>query len=167
MRVEGQLKGSGSPRDPQPSRGLGDPSNFERSAGRFAVARDPASVRRRIEAMEQLLERAVGVPGTRMRVGLDSILGLVPVVGDVVTAAMGAWLIWEARNLGMSKFHLTRMAGNVGFDTLVGAIPFAGDLFDFIFKSNSRNLRIVKRWLDKHHPETRLIEGEVVARREV
>ena len=141
--------------------------DFEPTAGRFAVGRDPASVRRRIEAMEQLLERAVGVPGTRMRVGLDSILGLVPVVGDVVTAAMGAWLIWEARNLGMSKFHLTRMAGNVGFDTLVGAIPFAGDLFDFIFKSNSRNLRIVKRWLDKHHPETRLIEGEVVARREV
>jgi len=59
------------------------------------------------------------------------------------------------------------MAGNVGFDTLVGAIPLAGDLFDFVFKSNSRNLRIVKRWLDKHHPETKLIEGEVVARREL
>ena len=100
-----------------------------------------------------------------MRVGLDSILGLVPVVGDVVTAAMGAWLIWEARNLGMSKFHLARMAGNVGFDTLVGAIPFAGDLFDFVFKSNSRNLRIVKRWLDKHHPATSTVEGEVVAPR--
>ncbi|HYI64691.1 MAG TPA: DUF4112 domain-containing protein [Allosphingosinicella sp.] len=140
---------------------------FERTAGRLNLGRDPASVRQRIEAMELLLERAVGVPGTRLRVGLDSILGLIPVVGDVVTAAMGAWLIWEARNLGMSKFHLARMAGNVGFDTLVGAIPFAGDLFDFIFKSNSRNLRIVKRWLDKHHPETRLIEGEVVARREV
>jgi len=140
---------------------------MERMANRLAIGRDPASVRQRIEAMELLLERAIGVPGTKMRVGLDSIVGLIPVVGDVVTAAMGAWLIWEARNLGMSKFHLARMAGNLGFDTLVGAIPLAGDLFDFVFKSNSRNLRIVKRWLDKHHPETRLIEGEVVARREL
>ena len=140
---------------------------IERMANRLAIGRDPASVRRRIEAMELLLERAATIPGTRMQIGLDSILGLIPVVGDVVTAAMGAWLIWEARNLGMSKFHLARMAGNVGFDTLVGAIPLAGDLFDFVFKSNSRNLRIVKRWLDKHHPETRLIEGEVVARREL
>jgi hypothetical protein len=144
-----------------------DREKIDRMTGRLSIGRDPASVRQRIETMEVLLERAVGVPGTNMRVGLDSILGLVPVVGDVITAAMGAWLIWEARNLGMSKFHLTRMAGNVGFDTLVGAIPLAGDLFDFVFKSNSRNLRIVKRWLDKHHPEAKLIEGEVVARREL
>ena len=140
---------------------------FEEMASQLPIGRDPASVRRRIEAMELLLERAATIPGTRFRIGLDSILGLVPVVGDVITAAMGAWLVWEARNLGMSKFHLTRMAGNVGFDTLVGAIPVVGDVFDFVFKSNSRNLRIVKRWLDKHHPETKLIEGEVVARREL
>ena len=144
-----------------------DREQIDQVAGRLAISRDPASVRKRIEAMELLLERALGVPGTNLRVGLDSILGLIPVVGDVMTAAMGAWLIWEARNLGMSKFHLVRMAGNVGFDTLVGAIPLAGDVFDFVFKSNSRNLRIVKRWLDKHHPHTRLIEGEVVARREL
>lgn len=144
-----------------------DRNELARMAKRLPTGRDPASVRRRLEAMERLLESAATVPGTKFRIGLDSILGLVPVVGDVITAAMGAWLIWEARNLGMSKFHLARMAGNVGFDTLVGAIPFAGDLFDFLFKSNSRNLRIVKRWLDKHHPETRLIEGEVVARREL
>jgi len=140
---------------------------IDQMAGRLTIGRDPASVRRRIEAMELLLERAATIPGTNMRVGLDSILGLIPVVGDVITAAMGAWLIWEARNLGMSKFHLARMAGNVGFDTLVGAIPLAGDLFDFVFKSNSRNLRIVRRWLDKHHPETKVIEGDVVARREI
>ena len=144
-----------------------DRRSFERMADRLPIGRDPASVRQRVEAMELLLERAVGVPGTRLRVGLDSILGLVPVVGDVITAAMGAWLIWEARNLGMSKFHLVRMAGNVGFDTAIGAIPLAGDLFDFAFRSNTRNLRIVKRWLDKHHPETKVIEGEVVARREL
>jgi hypothetical protein len=142
-------------------------SQFEDAASRLPIGRDPASVRQRIEAMEALLERAFRFPGTRLNVGLDSVVGLIPVVGDLITAAMGAWLIWEARNLGMSKFHLARMAGNVGFDTLIGAIPLAGDLFDLVFRSNTRNLRILKRWLDKHHPETKVIEGEVVARREL
>jgi hypothetical protein len=143
-----------------------NPRDFENMAGPLPMGRDPASVRRRIEAMEALLERAVTIPGTRTGVGLDSIVGLVPVLGDIVTAAMGAWLIWEARNLGMSKFHLARMTGNVAFDTTLGFIPLAGDLFDFLFRSNTRNLRIVRRWLDKHHPETRTIEGEIVGRRE-
>ncbi len=98
---------------------------------------DPASVRQRIEAMEIVLERAVTIPGIRYKVGLDAIAGLVPVVGDVLTAAMGAYVIWEARNLGMPKWKLVRMAGNVAFDTAVGAVPIAGDLFDFIFRSTA------------------------------
>ena len=138
--------------------------DFEALAGQVPMGRDPASVRRRVEAMEALLERAFVVPGTNYRVGLDAVVGLVPVLGDLVTTAMGAWLVWEARNLGMSKLHLLRMAGNVGVDTVIGAVPLVGDLFDFAFRSNSRNLRILKRWMDKHHPETGLIEGEVVKR---
>ena len=138
---------------------------FEALASQLPIGRDPASVRRRLEAVEGVLERMFVVPGINRPVGLDAIVGLVPVLGDVVTTAMGAWLVWEARNLGMSKLHLLRMAGNVGVDTLVGAIPLVGDLFDFVFRSNSRNVRILKRWLDKHHPETMLVEGEVVARR--
>ncbi len=121
--------------------------------------RDPASVRRRIEAMEAVLEGMFVIPGTNRRVGLDSLVGLIPVVGDLATAAMGAWIVWEARNLGMPKWQLTRMAANVGFDTLVGAIPFAGDVFDFLFKSNTKNLRIIRKHLDKHHPSTVTIEG--------
>ncbi|WP_313803361.1 DUF4112 domain-containing protein [Sphingobium sp.] len=121
--------------------------------------RDPASVRKRIQAMEALLEGLFVIPGTNRRVGLDSLIGLVPVVGDFATAAMGAWIVWEARNLGMSKWQLTRMAANVGFDTLIGAIPFAGDVFDFFYKSNSRNLRIIRRHLDRHHPSTAIVEG--------
>ena len=143
-----------------------DETNYQRIASQLPVGRDPASVRRRIEAMEGLLERAFAVPGTNFRFGMDSIVGLVPVVGDVVTAAMGAWLVWEARNLGMSKFQIARMTGNVAFDTAVGFVPFLGDAFDFLFKSNTRNLRLVKRFLDKHHPGTRTIEGEVLSRRE-
>ena len=121
--------------------------------------RDPASIRRRIEAMEAVLEGLFVIPGTNRRVGLDSLVGLVPVVGDLATAAMGAWMVWEARNLGMSKWQLTRRAGNVGLDTLVGAIPFAGDIFDFLYKSNSKNLRIIRKHLDKHHPSTATIDA--------
>jgi hypothetical protein len=138
---------------------------FEALASQLPVGRDPASVRRRLEAMEGLLERAFVVPGTSFRFGLDSLVGLIPVLGDLVTASMGAWLVWEGKNLGMPKFHLWRMAGNVGVDTAIGLVPFVGDAFDFVFKSNTRNLRIIKRWLDKHHPETMIVEGEVIARR--
>lgn len=119
---------------------------------------DPASVRRRIDAMEQMLEGMFVLPGTNRRVGLDSIVGLVPVVGDIATAAMGAWMVWEARNLGMSKWQLTRMAANVGFDTVLGAVPLVGDVFDFFFKSNTKNLKIIRKHLDKHHPSTVTIE---------
>jgi len=81
------------------------------------------------------------------------------VLGDVVTAAMGAYMVWEARNLGMSKWQLIRMTANVGVDTALGAIPLVGDAFDLVFRSNSKNLRIIKKHLDKHHPGTRIIEG--------
>lgn len=123
------------------------------------VGNDPESVRRRLEALEMVLERSFTIPGVNRKVGLDAVLGLVPVVGDVVTAAMGAYFVWEARNLGMPKWKLWHMAGNIAFDSLLGAVPVAGDLFDFMFRSNTRNLRIVKRHLDKHHPASQVIEG--------
>lgn len=118
---------------------------------------DPLSVRKRIEAMEQLLERSLVIPGTKIPIGLDSIVGLVPVIGDFVTAAMGAYIVWEARNIGIPKWKLWRMAGNIAFDSAVGAVPLLGDAFDFAFRSNSRNLKIVKNHLDRHHPATRVI----------
>ena len=92
-------------------------------------------------------------------------LDVVPVAGDVIAAALGAWMVWEARNLGMPKWQIARMGGNVGFDFLLGAIPFVGAIPDFFFRSNSRNLKIIRKWLDKHHPASRMIEGEVVGRR--
>ena len=120
---------------------------------------DPVSIRKRIEAMEMLLERSFTVPGTNYRIGLDALIGLVPVLGDVVTTVMGAYLVWEANNLGMPKWKLWRMTGNVALDTAVGAVPVVGDALDFVFRSNTRNLRIVKRHLDKHHPAARTIDG--------
>jgi Domain of unknown function (DUF4112) len=120
---------------------------------------DPHSVRQRVEALEKLLERSFVIPGTKIPFGLDSVVGLVPVIGDLITAAMGAYMVWEARNLGMSKWQLVRMTANVGIDTALGAIPLVGDAFDFIWRSNSKNLRIIRKHLDKHHPGTRIIEG--------
>ncbi|HMS19662.1 DUF4112 domain-containing protein [uncultured Sphingorhabdus sp.] len=120
---------------------------------------DPHSVRQRVEALEKLLERGFVIPGTKIPFGLDSVVGLVPVIGDLITAAMGAYMVWEARNLGMSKWQLVRMTANVGIDTALGAIPLVGDAFDFIWRSNSKNLRIIRKHLDKHHPGTRIIEG--------
>lgn len=119
---------------------------------------DPAALRKRIEAMEMILERSFVVPGINRPIGLDAIVGLVPVIGDVITAVMGAYLIWEARNLGMPKWKIARMMGNLGIDTALGAVPLAGDFFDFMFRSNTRNLRIIIKHLDKHHPGSRIID---------
>lgn len=141
---------------PQPTEVMG----FELPTGT-----DPHSVRKRIEAMEMLLERSFRIPGINYPVGLDSLVGLVPVLGDIVTTAMGAYIVWEARNLDMPKWKLWRMAGNVGFDALLGLVPLVGDAADFLFRSNSRNLKIVKRHLDKHHPAPQFVKDSRTASR--
>jgi len=120
---------------------------------------DPASVRHRVEALEFLLERSFRIPGVKVPVGLDGLIGLVPILGDIITTALGAYIVWEARNLGLSKWQLTRMGANVAFDAMLGAVPLVGDAADFFFRSNTRNLKILRRHLDKHHPETRVIEA--------
>jgi hypothetical protein len=125
----------------------------------FPTGDDPASIRQRIEALELVLERSFRIPGINVPVGLDSIIGLVPVLGDIITAGMGAYIVWEANNLGLPKWKLARMAGNVAFDSLLGSVPVAGDAFDLFFRSNSRNLRIIKKHLDRHHPAQKVIDA--------
>lgn len=120
---------------------------------------DPQSVRRRVEALERLMERMFVIPGINRPVGLDVILDLVPVAGSTAAAALGAYMAWEARNLGMSKRQVARMAGNVGVDWLLGLIPWVGAIPDLFFRSNTRNLRIIKRHLDKHHAGTATIDA--------
>ena len=123
------------------------------------MGRDPASVRKRIEGMEHLLEGLFKIPGTNQKLGLDVILDLVPGIGDLVGAALGSYMVWEARNLGMSKAQMARMFGNVGVDFALGLIPWVGAVPDFFFRSNSRNLKIIRKHLDKHHPSTAVIDG--------
>jgi len=120
---------------------------------------DPAAVRRRIEGMEKLLEGLFVIPGINRRVGLDVILDLIPVGGSVVAAAMGSYLAWEARNLGMPRHAYLRIAGNIGVDALLGAIPFIGIVPDLFFRSNTRNLKIIKKHLDRHHPGTAVVDA--------
>ena len=127
------------------------------TAGSLPLGSDPVHVRRRIEAMEQLLERSFRIPGTNQTIGLDVILDLIPVGGDVIAALMGLYMVWEAQNLKMPMSATVRMLGNVGFDFLLGLIPWVGAIPDFFFRSNSRNLKIIKKHLDKHHPNTAVI----------
>ena len=135
-------------------------TRFTQSAlDRLPLGRDPASVRKRIEGMETLLEGMFVIPGINRRIGLDVILDALPVAGDVIGAALGAWMVWEARNVGMSKAQMARMMGNVGVDWLLGLIPFVGAIPDFFFRSNTRNLKIIRKHLDRHHPATALLQG--------
>lgn len=126
--------------------------------GKIRLDSSPQAVRKRVEALEQVMERLVTIPGTSRKIGLDVMLDLVPVVGPSAAAAIGAYLAWEARNLGLPKHALARMAGNIGVDWLLGLIPWVGAVPDYFFRSNSRNLRIIKRHLDKHHPGTATLD---------
>jgi hypothetical protein len=142
-----------------------DQRAFEETLNRMArMSRDPAAVRARVEALEGLLERSITVPVINRKIGLDALLGLLPVGGDIIAGILSAYIIWEARNLGMSKWQLARMAGNTLFDTTLGAVPLVGDIADVVFKSNTRNLRIIKRHLDRHHPGTVTLDGGMIAR---
>ena len=103
----------------------------------------------RLDAVAKLLDIAFIVPGTNIRYGIDGIIGLIPVVGDLIATALSLWLVREARALG-APWHITaRMLGNVAIQGVVGAVPVAGDAFDVLFRANIRNVRMLRRWMDK------------------
>ena len=98
---------------------------------------------RRLSGIARLMDSAIRIPGTGIRFGADSVMGLVPVIGDAGGALVGLYLINEARRLGVPPQKLAQMAGNLAVDSVLGAVPVAGDLFDVFFKSHRRNLGIV------------------------
>ena len=103
----------------------------------------------RLDAVAKLLDIAFIVPGTNIRYGIDGIIGLIPVVGDVIATALSLWLVREARALG-APWHITaRMLGNVAVQGVVGLVPVAGDAFDVMFRANIRNVRMLRRWMDR------------------
>jgi hypothetical protein len=103
----------------------------------------------RLDALAKLLDVAFIVPGTKVRYGIDGLIGLIPVIGDIITTAISLWLVREARALG-APWHLTmRMLGNVALDGAVGIVPLVGDAFDVMFRANVRNVKMLQRWLEK------------------
>lgn len=116
-------------------------------AGALDEARLHAA-RARLRRYARLLDSGVGIPGTRWRIGIESLIGLIPGIGDLAGAALGSWFIVEAVRLRVPGALLARMIGNVAFDTLLGVVPVVGDVADFVFKSNHRNLRMLDGHLD-------------------
>jgi hypothetical protein len=103
----------------------------------------------RLDALAKLLDIAFILPGTKIRYGVDGIIGLIPVVGTVIATALSLWLVREARALGAPWHVTTRMLGNVAIQGVVGTVPVAGDAFDVLFRANMRNVRLLRRWMDK------------------
>jgi Domain of unknown function (DUF4112) len=124
---------------------------LERLSGTFGLHGAPTRAQRiaRLEALAILLDVAFVVPGTRIRYGLEGIIGLVPIVGDLVSKVISLWIVREARALGAPWHVTTRMIGNVALDGVVGLVPFAGDAFDIMFRANVRNVRLLRRWLER------------------
>ena len=97
----------------------------------------------RLRALAYLLDDRFAIPGTRYRIGLDGLVGLVPGIGDAVTTVLALYIVFEARRLGVPLTKLGRMGVNVGLDAVLGAVPLVGDLFDVAWKANRRNLTLL------------------------
>ncbi len=97
-----------------------------------------------LRRLSQLLDNAIGIPGTKYRFGLDPILGLIPGGGDTIAGALGAYIIIEAARMGIPRKVVWKMVGNILFDSLVGTVPALGDLFDVAWKANVRNMTLLE-----------------------
>ena len=134
---------------------------------------EPAATRRytdtqlaRARAVARALDSAIGIPGTKFRVGLDPLLGLVPGLGDVAGAALSGYIVLTGIKLGVSRTVVLRMLANVGLDTVVGSVPLLGDLFDAGWKANNRNVALIERHVaspDATRRASRLMMGSVVS----
>ncbi|RTL71229.1 MAG: DUF4112 domain-containing protein, partial [Hyphomicrobiales bacterium] len=102
-----------------------------------------------LDALANLMDSAFVIPGTQVRMGLDGLIGLVPVIGDLITTAISSYILVEARRLGASRFTLARMAMNIAVDGVFGAVPVAGDVFDVAFRANRRNVKILREHLER------------------
>ncbi|HEY9609536.1 DUF4112 domain-containing protein [Allocoleopsis sp.] len=107
----------------------------------------------RIRRLSRLMDTAIGIPGTKFRIGLDPIMGLIPGAGDLISTAFSAYIIYLATRFGLPKEDLGKMIFNIGLEAVVGAVPLIGDLFDAYYKSNIRNLAILEQHLQATQPE--------------
>ena len=107
----------------------------------------------RIRKLSRLMDTAIGIPGTKFRIGLDPIIGLVPGAGDIVSTAFSAYIIYLATRFGIPGQDLRKMLFNIGLEAAVGTVPLVGDLFDAYYKSNIRNLALLEQHLQVAEPE--------------
>jgi hypothetical protein len=121
------------------------------ASGNVRSVRDPGvhETRERLRQLAWLLDSSIPIPGTRLTIGLDALIGLFPFLGDLAGVLLSSYILGEAARLGAPKSVLARMAANVGIEGLVGIVPLAGDVFDAAFKANQRNVRLLERWLDE------------------
>ena len=112
---------------------------------RIADLKGREEAQRRLQRIAKLMDSQIRVPVIGLRIGADAILGLVPGVGDILTGAIGAYLIYEAHRLGIPRSAVLRMVANIAFDTAIGTIPVAGDIWEFFFRANDRNMQILAR----------------------
>ncbi len=107
------------------------------------------AIKARLNFLAWLLDNAVGIPGTQLRFGLDAFIGLLPGIGDTVGALLSSYILGEAAALGVPKATLVRMTFNIAIESIIGIIPFAGDLFDVAWKANLRNVKLLNQWLER------------------
>jgi hypothetical protein len=103
----------------------------------------------RLDSFAHLFDTAFVIPGVKVRFGIDSLIGLVPGIGDVITTGASLWLLYEARKMGAPWHVIARMLGNVAVDGAVGAVPLVGDAFDVWWRGNRRNMRVLREWLER------------------
>jgi len=109
----------------------------------------------RLRALTRLMDQAFGVPGTKWRFGLDALFGLVPGLGDIVGGVIAVYAVHVARQLRVPGVIQLHMLSNIAIDATVGTIPILGDLFDFVFKAQTRNLALLDDWLQTPHEVTK------------
>ncbi|MEO6098099.1 MAG: DUF4112 domain-containing protein [Fibrobacteria bacterium] len=109
---------------------------------------DAGSPLGQLEALAWMLDSSIAIPGTAFRIGLDSLIGLIPVIGDAIGMALSSYILFMSAKLGVPRVTLLRMGFNVALEGVVGLIPLAGDLFDMAWKANRRNVDLLRAHLD-------------------
>jgi hypothetical protein len=127
--------------------------DYDFTTGSIRDAASDAYARRaiveRLDRLATLLDSALVIPGTNIRFGADALVGLVPGIGDAITTVLSAYIVYEAHRLGAPSHLIARMVANVAFDSVITAVPIAGNVADVFFRANRRNMRILREWLER------------------
>jgi hypothetical protein len=127
-------------------------ASYSYTSSLHGISSRAGDTRSRLDTLARFLDSAVRVPGTSIRFGADALMNLIPGVGMLTSKGMSAYLIWEARRLGAPTGTLLRMVGNIGVDFVISAVPLVGWIGDVFYRSNLRNMALLRDHLDRVHP---------------